>query len=97
MASLSIQTERHAGSEATAPECLAVRESLDAYVDGEAAEADTLRVSLHLVECDECRRAEHSLRRFLETVKHSQLSVMASRRLRLRVAQLFAAHDRSND
>jgi anti-sigma factor RsiW len=97
MASLSIQIERHAGSEAVSPECLAVRESLDAYVDGESSESETSRVRLHLVECTECRRAEHSLRRLIETVRHSQLSVMASRRLRLRVAQLFAAHDQSDD
>ncbi len=97
MASLSIQTERHAASEAVSPECLAVLDCLDAYVDGESTEAETSRVRLHLVECADCRRAEQSLRRLIETIRHSQLSVMASRRLRLRVAQLFAEHDHSHD
>jgi anti-sigma factor RsiW len=76
-----------------APVCLAVRACLDEYVDGEMSELKTATIMAHLQSCPMCRRAEHALRTLIASVRQSQLSVLASRRLRLRVAQLFDAQE----
>jgi len=78
-------------AERTAPVCLAVRACLDEYVDGEMSKHKTAIITAHLQGCVLCRRSETSLRELLANVRQSQLSVLASRRLRLRVAQLFNA------
>ena len=67
--------------------CLAVRGKLDAYVDGEVSEIEASEVLAHVTVCPRCRREEESLRRFLSAVRHSQLPVLASRRVRLRIAE----------
>ena len=91
MAALS-SSEKPAHAKSTlSPECLAVRQQLDAYVDGEVSEAEAAEVVAHVGDCPLCQQAEADLRRFLASVSHSQLPVLASRRLRLRIAQLFAA------
>lgn len=94
MAALS-SSEKSAHAKSTlSPECVSVRELLDAYVDGEVSEAEAAEVVAHVALCERCRHAETALRRFLASVRHTQLPVLASRRLRLRIAQLFlAGHD----
>ncbi len=76
-----------------APVCLAVRACLDEFVDGEMSQVKTAAITAHLQGCPLCRRAELALRALLANVRQSQLSVLASRRLRLRIAQLFDAQD----
>ncbi len=75
--------------------CQAVREKLDAYVDGEMSGFEASEVLAHVTECPRCRQEEESLRRFLLAIRHSQLPVLASRRLRLRIAQMFAAQQKT--
>ncbi len=83
-------------AEEVAPVCLAVRACLDEFVDGEMSAIKTATIAAHLQVCPVCRRAETSLRALLASLRQTELSAMASRRLRLRVAQLFDAHA-SND
>lgn len=91
MAALS-SSEKSAHTKSTlSPECLAVRQQLDAYVDGEVSETEAAEVVAHVDDCPLCYQAEADLRNFLASVSHSQLPVLASRRLRLRIAQLFAS------
>ncbi len=75
------------------PACLTARGSLDAYVDGEVSEIEASEVLAHVISCARCLEAESALRTFLSAVRRSQLPVLASRRLRLRVAQMFAAQE----
>ncbi len=79
------------GSHEPSRTCRDVRAKLDAYVDGEVSEMEAAIVVEHVPQCAHCQSAESSLRQFLAAVRHSQLPVLASRRLRLRIAQLFEA------
>ena len=78
-------------------ECDAARANLDAFVDGEVDPCDAARVMAHLAACEPCRRAESALRQLIAAIERTRIPVLASRRLRLRVAQLFAEPDHSTD
>ncbi len=91
MPTLSSSEKSAHAKNALSLKCLAVREDLHAYVDGEVSGAPEAKVVMHVSSCPSCQQEEASLRRLLATVRQSQLPVLASRRLRLRVAQLFAA------
>ncbi len=93
MAALSSSNKSARTQSALSPTCLAVRERLDAYVDGEVSEAEAAEVVAHVSACPLCQHAEAALRRFLAAVRHTSLPVLASRRLRLRIAQLLEAAD----
>ena len=80
-------------AESVAPVCLAVRACLDEYIDGQMSATKTAIITAHLQGCSLCRRSETSLRALIANLRQSQLSVLASRRLRLRVAQLFEAQE----
>lgn len=91
MAALS-SSEKSAHTKSTlSPSCVPVRQLLDSYVDDEVIESQAAEVVSHVALCPACRQAEAALRRFLAAVRHTQLPVLASRRLRLRIAQLFSA------
>ena len=80
-----------AGTTRAVPEaCNDTRRDLDAFVDGEVDEPTGVAMRAHLAECHSCGEAERSLRRLLAAIERSRRPVMASRRLRLRVAMLFA-------
>ncbi len=54
------------------------------------------RLTTHLLNCADCGQLKRGLQQLLATVERSQIPVLASRRLRLRVAQLFHADAQAN-
>lgn len=78
------------------PACQATRLQLDAFVDGEVDEDKRTAVLEHLTDCTHCQCAERSLRALLAAMERTRLPVVASRRLRLRIALLFAEQQRTN-
>jgi hypothetical protein len=74
-------------------DCARARRQLQEFVDGEVDECAAADVLAHVSQCEACGYAEAALRHLIEAVQRSQLPVLASRRLRLRVTQLFATAD----
>jgi anti-sigma factor RsiW len=72
--------------------CAQARANLSAFVDGEVSTGDAADVLAHVSQCPRCRSAERGLRTLIDALQRSQLPVLASRRLRLRVEQLLAEH-----
>jgi len=75
-------------------ECQRTRACLHAFVDGEAMPADVAEVLAHVSRCEACRNTERGLRHLLAAIQRSHVPVLASRRLQLRVTQLFAEQER---
>ncbi len=74
-------------------ECARARIRLHEFVDGEVDECAAADVLAHVSQCDACGYAEAALRNLIQALQRSQLPVLASRRLRLRVTPLFADAD----
>jgi anti-sigma factor RsiW len=74
-------------------ECARARLRLQEFVDGEVDECAAAEVLAHVSQCEACSYAEAALRHLIEAVQRSQLPVLASRRLRLRITQHFADAD----
>jgi len=80
-------------------ECQRARTCLSAFVDGEATPGEAADVLAHVSRCVACQHAELGLRQLIAAIQRSHVPVLASRRLQLRVTQLFADQERavSND
>jgi negative regulator of sigma E activity len=74
--------------------CQRARACLSAFVDGEATVEEAAEVLAHASHCADCRHAELGLRHLIAAIQRSHVPVLASRRLQLRVTQLFADQER---
>jgi len=76
-------------------ECQRARACLSAFVDGEATPHEAAEVLAHVSRCAACQHAELGLRQLIAAIQRSHVPVLASRRLQLRVTQLFADQERA--
>lgn len=90
-----IASRPHHGAPSDDPSasCHRTRTGLSAFVDGEASAAEAADVLSHVSRCEACRRAERGLRPLIVALRRSHVPVLASRRLQLRVTQLFAEQE----
>jgi anti-sigma factor RsiW len=99
MSSIASRSPNSAPSDDLSAECQRVRACLSAFVDGEATASEATEVLAHVSRCAACQHAELGLRHLIAAIQRSHVPVLASRRLQLRVTQLFAdqEHRVSND
>lgn len=90
MSSIASRSPNRAPFDDLSAECERARTCLSAFVDGEASPAEVAEVLAHVSRCSACQHAELGLRHLIAAIQRSHVPVLASRRLQLRVTQLFA-------
>lgn len=70
--------------------CLRARSGLSAFIDGEASPDEADDVLSHMSRCAACQHVARGLQHLIAAIQRSHVPVLASRRLQLRVTQLFA-------
>lgn len=90
MPSIASRSPNSAPSDDTSAECRHARACLSAFVDGEASPEEAAEVLAHVSRCSACQHAELGLRHLIAAIQRAHVPVLASRRLQLRVTQLFA-------
>ncbi len=90
MSSIASRSHHSAPSDQLSAECRRARTGLCAFVDGETSAAETAELLAHVSRCAACQQAERGLRHLIAAIQRSHVPVLASRRLQLRVTQLFA-------
>lgn len=90
MSSIASRSSNRAPSADLSAECQHARTCLSAFVDGEATPEEAAEVLAHVTRCPSCQHAELGLRHLISAIQRAHVPVLASRRLQLRVTQLFA-------
>ena len=97
MTSLAQRPVHRSADDGASSACTAARAHLMAFIDGEADEAVAADVLAHVSGCRACRLSEAAMRQLISAVQRAHVPVLASRRLQLRIAQLFAAQESAVD
>lgn len=90
MSSIASRSPNSASADDVSDACQRARTGLSAVVDGEASPGEAAEVLSHVSRCTACQHAELGLRHLIAAIQRSHVPVLASRRLQLRVTQLFA-------
>jgi len=94
MSSNASRSPSVASSDDLSEACVRARRDLSAFIDGEASPDEANEVLTHVSRCIACQHAALGLQHLLAAILRSHVPVLASRRLQLRVTQLFAEQER---